>query len=65
MSWTVVLTAKSWTGQPVVYGSLLDLVGFLISVQLPESEALVLETSSLVFNKVSMLFQCILEQDKH
>lgn len=65
MSWTVVLTAKCWTGQPVAHGSLLDLVGFLISGQLPESETLVLETSSLVFNKLSMLFQCILEQDKH
>ena len=54
MSWTAVLTACSLTGQSVVHRSFLDLVGSLTSVQLLKSDALVLEPSSLVFNKFSM-----------
>lgn len=54
MFWTVFLTAWSPTGQPVAHRRFLDLVSSLTSVQLPESETLVLEASSLVFNKLSM-----------
>ena len=54
MSWTVVLTTCSLTGQPVAHRSFLDLVISLTLVQLLESDALVLETSSLVFSKLSM-----------